>query len=81
MLLAGTLWHGTEHRRTKKQFHGLYAHKQESRTITEAGITPFKGAVLIITVDSGNNRCGAKVYFADSNCLWQRGSNENNNGL
>ena len=62
-------------------------------TVTAATIallTPYKEAVLTITADNGKEfsyheemtkALGAKVYFADPCCSWQRGLNENTNGL
>lgn len=53
-------------------------------------LRPFKGAVLTITADNGKEfayhekiteALGAPVYFADPYCSWQRGLNENTNGL
>ena len=50
----------------------------------------YKGAVLTITADNGKEFAyheqmikvlGAAVYFADPYNLWQRGLNENTNGL
>ena len=62
-------------------------------TVTAATIallTPYKEAVLTITADNGKEfsyheemtkALGAKVYFADPYYSWQRGLNENTNGL
>ena len=64
-----------------------------AQTVTDATIDllrPFKGAVLTITADNGKEfayheqmteALGAQVYFADPYCSWQRGLNENTNGL
>jgi IS30 family transposase len=64
-----------------------------AQTVTDATIEllkPFKGAVLTITADNGKEfayhekitaALGAQVYFADPYCSWQRGLNENTNGL
>ncbi|MEY8204403.1 MAG: IS30 family transposase [Bermanella sp.] len=66
---------------------------KRAETVTAATITlltPFKDAVLTITADNGKEfayheemteALGAKVYFADPYCSWQRGLNENTNGL
>jgi IS30 family transposase len=64
-----------------------------AETVTAATIAlldPFKGAVLTITADNGKEfayheqmtkALKAKVYFADPYSSWQRGLNENTNGL
>ncbi len=66
---------------------------KSSKTVTTATIellTPYKEAVLTITADNGKEfayheevsevlECG--YYFADPYCSWQRGLNENTNGL
>ncbi len=53
-------------------------------------LAPFKCAVLTITADNGKEfayhermteALSAKVYFADPYSSWQRGLNENTNGL
>lgn len=53
-------------------------------------LKPFTGAVLTITADNGKEfayheemtkALGVPVYFADPYCSWQRGLNENTNGL
>jgi IS30 family transposase len=63
------------------------------KTVTAATIAllaPFAGAVLNITADNGKEFAYHKqmtkslnydVYFADPYCSWQRGLNENTNGL
>jgi len=64
-----------------------------AETVTAATIallTPFKDSVLTITADNGKEfayheriakALDAKVYFADPYSSWQRGLNENTNGL
>jgi IS30 family transposase len=66
---------------------------KSARTVTAATIAwlaPFKDSVLSITADNGKEfayheemteclKCD--VYFADPYCSWQRGLNENTNGL
>ncbi|MEH6453314.1 MAG: IS30 family transposase, partial [Psychromonas sp.] len=66
---------------------------KSARSVTAATIAllqPFEGAVFTITADNGKEfayheimtehlKCG--VYFADPYCSWQRGLNENTNGL
>jgi IS30 family transposase len=66
---------------------------KSARSVTAATIallSPFKSAVFTITADNGKEfayhevmtehlKCG--VYFADPYCSWQRGLNENTNGL
>jgi IS30 family transposase len=66
---------------------------KSARTVTAATIAllqPFADAVHTITADNGKEfayhekmteelKCG--VYFADPYCSWQRGLNENTNGL
>jgi len=53
-------------------------------------LEPYKEAVLTITADNGKEfayhekvtkSLGCGVYFADPYCSWQRGLNENTNGL
>ena len=57
---------------------------------TIALLMPYKDAVLTITADNGKEfayhekmtkALDAPVYFADPYCSWQRGLNENTNGL
>jgi len=66
---------------------------KSAKTVTTATIAllkPYKGAVLTITADNGKEfayheqmttALNADVYFADPYCSWQRGLNENTNGL
>lgn len=66
---------------------------KSARTVTDATIrllTPFKDVVLTITADNGKEFAYHKevakeltcdVFFADPYCSWQRGLNENTNGL
>jgi IS30 family transposase len=66
---------------------------KKAQTVTDATIDllkPFKGAVFTITADNGKEfayheqmtkALGAQVYFADPYSSWQRGLNENTNGL
>lgn len=66
---------------------------KSAETVTAATIKllePYKDAVLTITADNGKEfayhermteALKAKVYFADPYCSWQRGLNENTNGL
>ena len=66
---------------------------KSAETVTAATIallTPLKGAVLTITADNGKEftyhekmteALEAQVYFADPYSSWQRGLNENTNGL
>ena len=64
-----------------------------AETVTAATIAllqPYKDAVKTITADNGKEfayhekmteSLGCGVYFADPYCSWQRGLNENTNGL
>ena len=66
---------------------------KSAHTVTQATIallTPLKEMVLTITADNGKEfayhelitqALGAQVYFADPYSSWQRGLNENTNGL
>ena len=66
---------------------------KSAQTVTAATIAllePFKDAVLTITADNGKEfayhkqltqALGCDVFFADSYCAWQRGLNDNTNGL
>jgi IS30 family transposase len=53
-------------------------------------LSEIKGQVHTLTMDNGNEfaqhervakTLRAKVYFAHPNCAWERGANENTNGL
>lgn len=66
---------------------------KSAKTVTAATIAllkPFKDAVITITADNGKEfayheemtaSLHCDVYFADPYCSWQRGLNENTNGL
>ena len=66
---------------------------KSAKTVTAATIAllkPYKEVVLTITADNGKEfayheqiteALDAKVYFADPYSSWQRGLNENTNGL
>jgi len=66
---------------------------KKADTVTKATIEllkPYKNVVHTITADNGKEfayhekitkALGASVYFADPYCSWQRGLNENTNGL
>lgn len=56
----------------------------------EAVLSTLKSLVRTVTFDNGSEiakhdwvaaATGAKVFFADANSSWQRGANENWNGL
>ena len=56
----------------------------------EAKLKPLNSRVKTLTVDNGkefadhqtiDQSLGTQTYFADPHCSWQRGSNENFNGL
>jgi IS30 family transposase len=66
---------------------------KSAKTVTAATISllkPYQKAVVTITADNGKEFAyheqvtadlGYDVYFADPYCSWQRGLNENTNGL
>lgn len=66
---------------------------KSAKTVTAATVAllkPYEKAVLTITADNGKEfayheemtkHLGCGVYFADPYCSWQRGLNENTNGL
>ena len=66
---------------------------KKAETVTKATIAllkPYRDIVHTITADNGKEfayhekitkALGASVYFADPYCSWQRGLNENTNGL
>jgi len=66
---------------------------KSAATVTAATIAllePYRDAVLTITADNGKEfayheqvteALDAQVYFADPYSSWQRGLNENTNGL
>jgi len=66
---------------------------KSARTVTDATVkllAPFKALVLTITADNGKEfayhkevakKLSCDVFFADPYCSWQRGLNENTNGL
>ncbi len=71
-----------------KQINDKSAHTVTMATI--ALLMPLKDMVLTITADNGKEfayhelitqALGAQVYFADPYSAWQRGLNENTNGL
>ncbi|NRA61315.1 MAG: IS30 family transposase [Psychrobium sp.] len=62
----------------------------DKQAATISLLMPYKNAVLTITADNGKEfayheqvtkALNAPVYFAASYCSWQRGLNENTNGL
>ena len=62
----------------------------ELRDRSIARFTPFKERVFTITLDNGKEFCeheaiakslGARIYFAHPYASWERGLNENTNGL
>jgi IS30 family transposase len=65
-------------------------HAAGAATAIISALKPLKGLVRTITFDNGTEftqhariaaEAGAKVYFADPYSSWQRGTNENWNGL
>ena len=60
------------------------------RAVIVAGLTPYKDQVHTMTYDNGKEisehekiakDLGAKIYFAHPYASWERGVNENTNGL
>ena len=95
--IRGAKWSGCLATHTERKSRFLIMRKIPDRTaqaFTEATITAFKmipaGKCRSFTCDHGKEfsmhrelsaKLGCKVYFADPHAPWQRGTNENCNGL
>ena len=95
--VRGSKWSGCLATHTERKSRFLVMRKIPDRTaqsFTEATITAFKlipaGKIKSFTCDHGkefsmhrelSDKLGCKVYFADPHAPWQRGTNENCNGL
>jgi len=64
--------------------------RKTANAVIVAGLTPYKEQVYTITYDNGKEisehekiakDLGAKIYFAHPYASWERGVNENTNGL
>lgn len=95
--VRGAKWSGCLVTHTERKSRFLVMRKitdRTAKTFTEATITAFKlipaGKCKSFTCDHGkefsmhrelSEKLGCKVYFADPHAPWQRGTNENCNGL
>jgi len=95
--IRGAKWSGCLATHTERKSRFLVMRKMPDRTaasFTEATITAFgmipPGKLKSFTCDHGkefsmhrelSEKLGCKVYFADPHAPWQRGTNENCNGL
>ncbi|HIG53464.1 MAG TPA: IS30 family transposase [Candidatus Handelsmanbacteria bacterium] len=68
----------------------LSKHADHVADVIIRALSEIKGQVHTLTMDNGNEfaqhervakTLQAKVYFAHPNCAWERGANENTNGL
>ena len=68
----------------------LSKHADHVADVIIRALSEIKGQVHTLTMDNGNefaqhkrvaNALLAKVYFAHPYCAWERGANENTNGL
>ena len=68
----------------------LSKHADHVADVIIRALSDIKGQVYTLTMDNGNEfaqhkrvakTLQAKVYFAHPNCAWERGANENTNGL